>query len=202
MGKAFYHVARIIVKPIVWLLYRVKLEGRENLHYSGKMMLISNHTSMMDTVIIGCIDKHQVHFMAKKELFENKLAAMLFKGLGTFPVDRGKGDIAAVSAAGKVLQEEQTLVIFPEGTRNKHKEWRLAEFQNGAALIALHNDAPVIPICFADRPKLFHKTRVIVGKAVDLKNWMEEGVSRAANIRKISLRLRDTILELKDAKKE
>lgn len=197
MGKAFYYVARAIVKPLIWLLYGVNIKGKENLQYTGRMLIASNHTSMVDTLLIGCADRHQVHFMAKKELFSNKLGTWFFKSLGTFPVDRGKGDIAAVTAAGKILQENQTLVIFPEGTRNKERQWQLAEFQNGAALIALRNDAPILPVCIVEKPRLFHRTKVVIGEAICLADWTDDTLSRSENIRRISTRLRDTILNLR-----
>ena len=198
MGKAFYYMARAIVKPFIWLLYGVKIEGKEHLRYTGRMLIASNHTSMMDTLLIGCADRHQVHFMAKKELFSSKLGAWFFKNIGTFPVDRGKGDIAAVTAAGKVLQAEQTLVIFPEGTRNKDSQWKLAEFQNGAALIALRNGAPVLPVCITEKPRLLHRTRIVIGEVIDPADWMEESLSRSENIRHISAKLRETILALRE----
>ena len=113
MGERFYRIGRAIVKPIFWLLFGVRLRGRENLRYSGRMLLIANHTSNIDPFFLGCADRHVVHFMAKKELFQSRIGAAFFRSIGTFPVDRGKGDVAAVQAAGKVLQQEKTLAIFP-----------------------------------------------------------------------------------------
>ena len=199
MGERFYRVGRAIVKPIFWLLFGVRLRGGENLRYTGRMLLIANHTSNIDPFFLGCADRHVVHFMAKKELFQTKIGAAFFRSIGTFPVDRGKGDVAAVQAAGRVLQQDETLAIFPEGKRNKRKgrDWSLLEFQNGATLIALRNESPVLPICFADRPRMFHRTRIVVGEPIDLREWMDPALSRAENIRQISKRLRETILQMK-----
>lgn len=197
MGKAFYYVARAIVKPLIWLLYGVNIKEKRICNILGECSLHPIIPAWWNTLLIGCADRHQVHFMAKKELFSNKLGAWFFKSLGTFPVDRGKGDIAAVTAAGKILQENQTLVIFPEGTRNKERQWQLAEFKNGAALIALRNDAPILPVCIVEKPRLFHRTKVVIGEAICLADWMDDTLSRSENIRRISTRLRDTILNLR-----
>lgn len=198
MGKALYYVARAIAKPVIWLLYGVKVYGKENMRYEGRMLLAANHTSMVDTFLVACSDRHQVHYMAKSELFSNKFLAWFFSSLGAFPVDRGRGDIAAVTAAGNILQAEQTLSIFPEGTRNREKEWKLGKFQNGAALIALRNDAPILPICIVERPRIFRRTRVVIGKPIHLADWIEEGRSRSENIRRISERLREEILSMRE----
>ena len=72
MGERFYRVGRAIVKPIFWLLFGVRLRGGENLRYTGRMLLIANHTSNIDPFFLGCADRHVVHFMAKKELFQNQ----------------------------------------------------------------------------------------------------------------------------------
>ena len=84
----FYKFARAILRPIMFLLYRPKIEGLENFPMEGKIILYSNHISALDPVLIGCIVPRQIFFMAKMELFKNPILGAIIRGL-TIPVKRG-----------------------------------------------------------------------------------------------------------------
>lgn len=168
----FYSFARIIVTPIVYLLYRVKFTNGDNIPKDGAYIIISNHLSNLDPVILGIGQrKRKLRFMAKAELFENKFFAKLITALGAFPVFRGEGvDQEAINTGEDILKEGGVMVIFFEGKRSKTGEFLRPK--TGAMLIAHATNTPIIPACITPEKKLvkaFCKTRVSFGEPVTLE---------------------------------
>lgn len=119
-----------ILKPILSLFYKFwynpKIIGKENIPKEGSIILVGNHIHIMDQCNIIISTKRAIHFMAKKEYFEGKYACF-FKSVGCIPVDRSIKDSNATSVAIEVLENNQALGLFPEGTRNSLKEERIKE---------------------------------------------------------------------------
>ena len=165
----FYSFARGVVTPIISLLYRVKFTNRDNIPENGAYIIISNHLSNVDPVIMGMGQrKRKLHFMAKAELFKNKFFAGLITALGAFPVFRGEGvDQEAISTGEDILKEGGVMVIFFEGKRSKTGEFLRPK--TGAMLIAHATNTPIVPACITPEKKLvkvFRKTRVSFGEPV------------------------------------
>jgi 1-acyl-sn-glycerol-3-phosphate acyltransferase len=104
--------------------------------------VVVNHLSLIDPPLVGLSLKRQALFMAKEELFRSRLGGAFLKGVGVFPVSRGRLDMTAQRKAMAVLESGRALVIFPEGRRGKH----LNQAYPGAALIASRHDVPVLPV--------------------------------------------------------
>ena len=85
-----YRVVVTIIRPFVRILYRLKVIGLENIPEKNGVIICPNHTSNADPVVLAVSLKRQVYFMAKAELFKNKILRKLFKMVGAFPVERGK----------------------------------------------------------------------------------------------------------------
>lgn len=114
-----FYVAKFLVNLALHIAFSLKFEGRENLDKNEAVILASNHRSYADPPLVGAGSKGRLAFMAKGELFRNKLFAWLIRSLGAFPVFRGKGDMAVIDTAVERLQSGRNLIIFPEGTRSK-----------------------------------------------------------------------------------
>lgn len=138
-----YRLAWIIMR-IFFAFLGLRIEGSHNLPQKGAAIIVSNHVSNWDPIVVGISFKRPIYFMAKAELFENKFLARIFTWLNAFPVKRGSADRAAIRNALQVLEEGKVLGIFPEGRRNKTGEE--LEAQNGAAMLALKTNAPIIPV--------------------------------------------------------
>ncbi len=132
-----------------------EVKGLDNLPLDGPVILIANHTSYWDPVVLASISERPVHFMAKSELFKIPIFGYVVKRLNAFPVDRKKSDRAAIRAATTVLNEGKVLGMFPEGTRIRTGE--LGEFKMGASLLATKTGAKIIPVALINTRNIFSK---------------------------------------------
>lgn len=115
-----YTIIVFLYGILVKLLFFMKIEGRENVPKDRNCILMGNHQCLLDPVTLAlCVPDREIHFMGKKELFENKALGWIFRQVHGFPVDRGNMDMGAIRTAMGVLKEGETLGIFPEGTRSR-----------------------------------------------------------------------------------
>ena len=143
----FYWFAWVILRTFLTLFCRYRIEGLENVPRSGGVILVANHRSMMDPIVIGCgIHFRRTYFMAKEELFRFKPFAFLISVLGAFPVKREKVDRNALRTAEILLKEGKLLLIFGEGTRNRDFSKILGELHSGFVYLAKKTDVPVVPV--------------------------------------------------------
>ena len=142
---SFYTFCRGVTRLWAPLAYQVRYQGTENIPQKGGYILVSNHRSMADPVVIANRLDQQLFFMAKAELFQNPIAGWGLRRLGAFPVDRGKGDTGAVDWAIGLLRKGDVLAMFPEGTRSLTQE--PLRPKSGASFIARATQADILPCC-------------------------------------------------------
>ena len=155
----FYYICRPIVRILLFLLTRWQVRGRENIPRQGAVLVVSNHLSLADPPLLNIALDRPVRFMAKQKLFRFKLLGSFIRGLGGFPVHRGRPDRKAFRQAEQVLADGLTLVIFPEGTRSRSGQLRHAF--PGPTLIALRSGAPIVPVGIAGTDILEHGIGVL-----------------------------------------
>ncbi|WP_347349533.1 lysophospholipid acyltransferase family protein [Nigerium sp.] len=145
-----------LIRPLVTLGYRSRVEGLDNVPRHGGAILASNHISAADTLVMPALMRRRVTFPAKAELFKgdrgfvSKVIAWFLKAIGQVPLDRSGGR-ASNEGLGPVLNalEEGHLVgIYPEGTRSP--DGRLYKGKTGVARMALAAGVPVIPVAMVD----------------------------------------------------
>ncbi len=194
-----YRILVTILYPIFTLLYRIKVTGRENMP-EGAAMLCANHTSMLDPVLIavGITPKHKLNFMAKKEIFKNKILGAFFRAVGAFPVDRDAADLATIRTSISVLKNGGKLLIFPEGTRMKGGRMEASEVKTGVAMIAMRANVPIVPIYLSSEQRMFHKTVVSIGRPIMPER--REG-SNSENYRRIATEAFEAICVLEEEAK-
>ena len=186
----FYKAAKGIARVLFSLVYRIEIEGKEHLPERGKAIVSPNHFSMMDPIIIGAFLPRKVNFMAKEELFSNKLFALILNKLGVFPVKRGGADIGAIRTALRILNNGDIFCIFPEGTRSKTGE--ILKAKPGTAMIAIRARSPIIPIAIIGDYKLFSKVKIIIDKPIYLSDYYDKKVS-TDEYRELSQEILNTI---------
>lgn len=171
MNKGLYQLVYFILKPIYSVIYPMRIDGVENIPDEGGFIVCANHCNARDPFYLSaaCI-KRQFHFMAKAELYKNKLIRWFLDGLGSFPVDRGHSDLNAMRTALGLLKDGHGLGIFPQGTRSRDNT--PTPMLNGVSMIALRSGAPVIPAYIGGPYRLFRKTQVSFGKPVSFEGLM------------------------------
>lgn len=167
-----YRIVRALSKLYLQLLYGLKIRGANNIPKDGPVILIANHISNFDPLVVGASVKRPVHFMAKEELFRVPLLKNLVLSLGAFPIKRGGNDRKAIKTGLDILSNNNILGIFPEGTRSKTGE--MGQGLPGAALFALKSDAVVIPIGIVASYKLFKPIYVNIGEPLALDSFRKD----------------------------
>ncbi len=125
------------------LYYSPKIIGAEKIPQDSAIVIAGNHKHVYDQCLTIMATKRVIHYMAKKEYFEGKLAPF-FRAVGCIPVDRSRKDFSSAMSAMKVLKKDGAIGIFPEGTRNKTDNF-LLRFKTGAVSMAKKSDAYIVP---------------------------------------------------------
>jgi len=189
-----YITAKIFLAPIVALIMRARVKGVRHLFFRGSGIIVSNHWALTDPVLLAVVCPRVIHFMAKKELFENKFADFFFqKLLFAFPVNRKSADMKSLRKSMEVLKAGHVFGIFPEGSRSATGE--LDTIEKGAAFLALKTGAPIIPV-YSD-PNTFRKFRInmVVGEPMDAKAIAAQYVGKPAEV--VTEAIGDKLRELK-----
>lgn len=138
----------LVLRPTIGF----RIEGLEHVPASGPILVVCNHLHNADPVLISAAFPRPLHFMAKKELFSIPVIGWLIRRVGSFPVDRGRADRAALRRAEAVLQQGIAVGMFPEGTRSVSRSLQRAH--PGAALVALRSGVPVLPVVITGSERL------------------------------------------------
>jgi 1-acyl-sn-glycerol-3-phosphate acyltransferase len=168
-----YWALKVLLTPLLRLVYRVRVEGRDHVPRSGPVILASNHQSFIDSIFLPLCVGRRVTFVAKAEYFESWKTAWFFRAVGMIPLKREGGTASerALAAAREVLLAGGVLGIYPEGTRSP--DGRLYKGHTGVARLAVQCRAPVVPVAQfgtaevqpvgAMIPKLFRPVRLKMG---------------------------------------
>ena len=156
-----YHILLGIAKPLMHILYRPRIIGREHIPQSGGAVIAGNHMHAFDPVLIDCATKRVVRTLAKKALHDGKFG-FIFRSAGTIPVDlHAKKNPAALQAAIEALNNGDLVNVSPEAKRNYTNEL-LLPFKYGAVKMSAETGAPIVPYAIAGAYKLFGNQRPTV----------------------------------------
>jgi 1-acyl-sn-glycerol-3-phosphate acyltransferase len=138
---------------------RVTVDGAEHIPSSGGAVLASNHISYVDFIFAGFgaqPAKRNVRFMAKQEIFANRIAGPLMRGMHHIPVDREAG-LASYKAALAALKDGEIVGVFPEATISQ--SFTVKEIKNGASRMAAATGVPLIPMALWGTQRIWTKGR-------------------------------------------
>lgn len=141
-----FTIGRAVLRPLLRLRYRPRVTGRAHVPETGPVLLVSNHLSGLDTILIPSFSPRKVQFLAKASLFASRIGGWFFRGIGAVPVHREASQAAqdALDAGREVLAAGSVFAIFPEGSRSR--DGRLHRGRAGAAWLALETGAAVVPV--------------------------------------------------------
>lgn len=143
-GEIGYSLLTPIMRVLFRLYYNPKIINKEVIQKEGPILIVGNHKHIYDQCLTIMATKRVIHYMAKKEYFDGKMA-WFFKLVGCIPVDRSIKDHNATDKALKVLNSGGAIGLFPEGTRNKTKDVFLLPFKFGTVSMAKKTNATIIP---------------------------------------------------------
>ncbi|HEY8446818.1 MAG TPA: lysophospholipid acyltransferase family protein [Thermomicrobiales bacterium] len=145
-------ILRAILLTILRPLLRLQIENLDRVPAEGPAIVVANHLHNADPILMVIVMPRSIHYMAKKEVFQVPLIRTIIRWVGTFPVDRGKPDRAAIRRAEAALAAGVLVGMFPEGTRSETMQLQRAHA--GCGLLALRNDVPVIPVAITGTERL------------------------------------------------
>ena len=200
-----YWALKVLLTPILRVVYRVRVEGRDNVPRTGPVILASNHQSFIDSIFLPLSVRRRVTFVAKAEYFESWKTAWFFRAVGMIPLKRGGGSASerALAAAGEVLMSGGVLGIYPEGTRSP--DGRLYRGHTGVARLAVQCGAPVVPVAQfgtadvqpigAMVPRLFKPVRLKMGAPLRFETPATNGDAGvpSAELRRMTDRIMEAI---------
>jgi 1-acyl-sn-glycerol-3-phosphate acyltransferase len=195
-----YNVVAVLSWPILYGLFRLRVQGQENVPASSGCVLSCNHLSNFDPWPLGMPlwPRHWLRFMAKAELYWWP-AKYLLDAAGAFPVRRGLADREAIETAVRLARDGNVVVMFPEGTRRRKglAKKHQARARSGAARIALEAGVPLVPAAVAGTDRLLRlgPLRVAFGEPVELNDLREGGELRHSS-QEATDRLMSRIAEL------
>ena len=195
-----YRLVRGVVRPLLRLAWRLRVVGAERLP-SGPAIVVANHDSLADPFVLGAALERPLRYLSKQELWSNRFLGRVMDALGGIPVARARGDVAAVAAAARALEEGSVVAIFPQGTTlgPRDRPW-----QRGAARLALTTGAPLVPVAIVGAasglrpgkrlPRLA-RVRVVVGEPI----VVEPAQPTIPATRALTARVKEAVEQLADA---
>lgn len=203
MKSKSYENLQKILGGLVRFIFRVHGHNVENepKEGDGQYIIVSNHISNVDPILICAILKNQQpHYMAKKSLFKIPVLRGIIKAMGAFPVNRGGADVNAIKHSIKLLEEGKCVGIFPQGHRYQKVDPKTTEVKTGAAMLACKTQSQVLP-CFikTKKRKISFLTRVdiIVGKPISFSELAYDSEAKGEYAR-ISSYVFDKVCELEN----
>ncbi len=165
-----------LVRSIYKILFKIEIEGLENIPKDKNFLVIPNHLSNFDPPLIAAFLPVDMAYMAKASLFKVPIVSQVIRAFGAFPVKRTGNDMAAVKLAIKILKDGKSLTMFPEGVRVR-THGILGKGKQGAAMIAAKSGVGFLPVGIDATYKLRSTVKVAVGEYIDFSEYSGKRMS-------------------------
>ena len=161
-NKILYYIYKYILSIPFLIYYRPKFVNKHYIPKNGPIIICGNHKHLYDQCLPIIATNRMLHYMAKKEYFDNKKVAWFFKSSGCISVDRQNKEEAhkAMEEAIRLLKENEAIGIFPEGTRNKTNDL-LLPFKMGSVKMAKETNATIVPFAITGEYKFLRNKLTI-----------------------------------------
>lgn len=144
---------------LVRVMFNLQVRGTHNMPATGGVLIVANHQSFLDPVVLGVMFDRPMAYLADAYLFKFKPLGWLIRKLHAFPINTGKGDVAAMKEMIRLLQAGEVLNVFPEGTRTS--DGQLQTIEGGVALAIRRAKVPVIPAIIVGAYEAFPRHSII-----------------------------------------
>jgi 1-acyl-sn-glycerol-3-phosphate acyltransferase len=183
-GSRFFQAVQAGSRIACSVLMDIKVYGSETFPRTGGVLVVSNHQSFLDPILIGVAMPRALSYMAKSELFTNPVFAALIRLFGAFPVRQTGSAAGAIKETIDRLQEGKALNIYPEGSRTE--DGRVMPFEKGTALVVRKAKVPVVPVAIHGSFEAFptgtkfpkaHPVRIMFGPPMTLHDQRPEAIT-------------------------
>jgi 1-acyl-sn-glycerol-3-phosphate acyltransferase len=194
-----YSILRGAFWVFTHLVCRYRVSGRKYVPLKGSLIIVANHLSWYDPIILGVVLPRRVWFFSKAEIFLWPIIGLLCKLTGQIPVHRGESDRAALEKGIVYVREGKALMIFPEGTVERQEE--LIAAHAGAAMLAMRTGATVLPVAHCGTRRVLRSPRFLFPR-VDIQIGkpytpvLPEEVSRKVGLQRITEDMMTRIAEM------
>lgn len=147
--RVTFFIAGLVIILVSKLLWRLKIEGKENIPKNKHCIIMPNHLSHLDSYVASRAfwPTTPIHFIADEKLFKNKYFAWLARNTNVFPVRKRAKQLSVVRYAINLVRHNATLLWYPEGQRHKNpKSNVLNPGKIGSGWIAHQSNVPIIPV--------------------------------------------------------
>lgn len=155
-----------ILRPLVYVLFKIvykpKVINKENIPERGRCILAGTHTNNLDFITVGMGTKRPVRYVAKDELMKG-INKYFFKAVGIIPVNRRIHDKSVIPTCVDLLNKEELVGIFPEGTINRTNDL-IMPFKKGAVVMSIRAKSKIVPFAINGMYKR-GKLKIIFGEA-------------------------------------
>ena len=198
MSLRFYRFAKVVCNVVCKLWFKLEYYGMENLPTDRGYILVGNHQSYWDPVMMGLKLNTTLTFMANEKLFHKPVLAPIIRGLGAFPVNLKKPDMTAIRTAKKVVKEGKVLALFPEGTRSH--DGKLLKFKGGVIYIASVIGEDVVPVCITYGNGGKFRSRILIryGQVIPNQEVLEGKKKDTESMRQAAVKLQSVVQQLQD----
>lgn len=173
-GEFGYKLLTPLMRILFRLYYNPTIINKERIPQTGPILIVGNHKHVYDQCLTIMATKRVIHYMAKKEYFDSKMA-WFFKFVGCIPVNRSIKDTEATKKALDILNNNGAIGLFPEGTRNKTKDIFLLPFKFGTVSMAKKTNATIVPFGITGDYKFRSKNLIIkYGEPFKIENMSLE----------------------------
>ena len=139
-----YFLIKNILKFYFWGMLNISVRNLDNIPEKGPAILVANHPSLLDGLLMVAVMKRRIYTFAKAKVFNSKLKLLFLKVIGGIPVGDAKDNKNAMIEAKQLLEQNKLLLIFPEGKVNDKPD--LLSFKRGFLKLAVKCNAPVAPV--------------------------------------------------------
>lgn len=140
----YYRFMRVFCRMLLGGVWKVRIYGQPFEPASGGVVILSNHQSFLDPVLVTMGLARPGNYMARDTLFRTPGFRQLIESLNAFPIRRGKADISALKEAMRRLRNQRCVVVFPEGTRTR--DGRIGRFLPGSAVLSQRAAEWTLPV--------------------------------------------------------
>lgn len=209
MFRFFYQFVKWTGFPAALFGFRTKYSfadrRRQGRLIKGPMIVVSNHTAIMDFAALMYTFRFRVlRTIASEAIFKNKRVNWFYRAMGLIKVDRYNHDFAFLDAAQRILEKKGVVLVFPESRLPNTQEIRAGglPFTNGATYLALKTQYPILPVFLKNViGKKKGRTKISIGTPFYLKDYLKEEWSEKEAVQNMTALIREKVFGLAEIQK-